>query len=72
MISPIVMVNGVYTVVDIFTRSTNPFFTFTNRVAFGDNQFGVSMAMLTLYLGIVAAILGLVYLVFRKTIYYEN
>lgn len=72
MLSPIILVNSFYTVVDIFTKPTNTFFNFTDRVAFSDNNFGASTAMTLMYLALVAVILALIYFVFRKKIYYEN
>ncbi len=72
ILSPIILVNAFYTVVDIFTKPTNTFFNFTDRVAFYDNNFGVATAMNVIYLVVVALILFLVWFAFRKKIYYEN
>ncbi len=72
MLSPIILVNAFYTVVDVFTKPTNSFFGFTDRVAFYDNNFGMATAMNLIYLVLVAVILFLIWFVFRKKIYYEN
>ena len=73
MISPMILVNGVYTIVDAFTTQSNSVMTFIKSVksqaADGDV---VASAMSWMYFLIVIAIVSLVALIFSSYVFYQR
>ena len=73
MISPMILVNGVYTIVDAFTTQSNTVMTFIkgikNSVADGDV---IASAMSWMYFLIVIAIVTVVALVFSSYVFYQR
>lgn len=72
MTSPIIMVNGIYTIVDSFGSFLNPVVQYINSIAFTSFEFGYSSALSWIYFLCVFLIIGFVYLVFRKKIFYQT
>lgn len=72
MISPQIIVNTVYTVVDTFTRKDSYIFTYLDEVAFLQGRFSFSVAMQCIYLVCVAVIIAVVGLVIRSLLNLEN
>ena len=73
MLSPIILVNVIYTVIDGFTRSDNPIMALIDDVAFNKMNYSASAAMAWLYLGVVVVILAAVaFLCYKFTFYQER
>ncbi|MBO5757396.1 MAG: sugar ABC transporter permease, partial [Clostridia bacterium] len=73
MISPMILVNGIYTIVDAFTTQSNSVMSFIKSVkssaADGDV---IASAMSWMYFLIVIAILALVALIFSSYVFYQR
>ncbi len=70
MVSPLILVNVIYCIVDSFTSATNTAITAIHSTLFSKIQYGLGSAMSILYLTLVGVIIALVYLVIRRLIYY--
>lgn len=71
MMTPMILVNVIYSIVDGFTASTNSVMKYINEIAFKDFNFGLSSAMSWIYFLILGVIMGIVaWLIARKTFYY--
>ena len=69
MISPMILVNAVYTVIDSFTRTTNPAMRYIEGFSFPEGQ---AIAQAWIYFGIVMLIIGLVALVAGSMVFYQR
>ena len=69
MISPMILVNGIYTVIDSFTRTSNPVMSFINK--FGGME-GQKIAMSWIYFLIVLLIIGVVALIASSFVFYQR
>jgi len=56
MISPMILVNAVYTIIDAFTRTQNPMIKYINQV-YGANPYSAT-AMSWIYFGIIILIIA--------------
>ncbi|MBR7071287.1 MAG: sugar ABC transporter permease [Clostridia bacterium] len=73
LLSPIILVNIIYTVIDGFTRSDNQIMALIDDVAFSKMNYSASSAMAWLYLALVMVILGVVaFICYRFTFYQER
>ena len=73
MISPLILVNVIYTVIDSFTASTNKIMIRIQQTGFkGSNGIGTASAMAWFYFLIVTVVLVLIVLAFRSYIYYQQ
>lgn len=72
MMSPLILGNMVYTIVDSFTNTANPVINMIYTFAFKNSEFGLSSAMAWSYFAIIFLILGVtIALISRKIFYYE-
>ena len=69
MISPMILVNAVYTIIDSFTRSTNPMITFLENFAGVKSQ---AVAMYWIYFVIVMLIIGVFALIASSFVFYQR
>ena len=69
MISPMILVNAVYTVIDSFTRTTNPAMRFIANFSFPEGQ---KVAQAWIYFLLVMLIIGLVALVAGSMVFYQR
>ena len=69
MISPMILVNAVYTIIDSFTRSTNPMITFLKGFAGSNSQ---KVAMYWIYFVIVMLIIGVFALIASSFVFYQR
>ncbi len=71
MVSPSIIVNVVYTLIDNFTMSTNETMDYIYDTAFGMNfQFGLSSAMAWIYCVLLAVLVGLsMWLISKRVVY---
>jgi len=72
MVSPLVLVNVVYSVIDSFTKPTNDVMGIINNMAFAQLDFGGSSAAALVYFLLVILALGLIVgLISRMVFYYD-
>lgn len=72
MVSPMILVNSVYTIVDVMGSSSNGVVNNLYSLAMNEFEYGLSSAMGTIYFGLTIIILGIVVFVMSKMVYYEN
>ena len=71
MISPMILVNIIYTVIDSFTTKSNVVMSYINGV-FQDGAHGVATAMSWIYFLMVMAIIGLVAFIASRFVFYQK
>ena len=70
MVSPVIIVNVVYSIIDSFTAAGNSIMQYLYDMAFTGFDYGLSSAMSWIYCLILAIVVGLsVFLISRKTVY---
>lgn len=72
MISPIILVNVIYTVVDSMTKPSNVIMKQIQEQSFSSNSMGVASAMAWMYFALSAVFIGLFLLVFSRYVYYQQ
>ena len=60
MISPMILVNAVYTIIDSFTRSTNPMMAYLGAQGFDANATAMSWMYFIVVMLIIAVVAGIV------------
>lgn len=70
-VSPIILVNIVYTIVDTFSNPSNPVLAQINSSITVTFNYGVAAAMSWVYFAIILLIIGAVFLVLKKFIFYS-
>jgi len=60
MISPMILVNAVYTIIDSFTRSTNPMISYLNAQGLGPSSTAMSWMYFIVVILIIAVVAGIV------------
>ncbi len=70
-VSPIILVNIIYTIVDTFSDPSNAVLHQIDELITATFDYGQAAAMVWVYFVIVLAIIGLVFLVCKKLIFYE-
>ncbi|MCI5904069.1 MAG: sugar ABC transporter permease [Oscillospiraceae bacterium] len=70
-VSPMILVNIVYTVIDAFTDPTNQVMTRVLEVQ-SDWQYGYSAAMAWSYFGIILIALGIIFAIMNKLVWYDD
>lgn len=71
MISPLILVNGIYTIVDSSSNSTNQIMSLVvSETETGAYSHASAMAMV--YLAAVALIMGLFYIIARRLVFYQD
>ena len=72
MISPMILVNAIYTVIDLLGNPTNSIVNKLYNLAMGDSNYGLSSAMGLVYFIIIFAILGVVFAIVNHFVFYEE
>lgn len=72
MISPMILVNAVYTVIDVLGNPTNAVINTLYSLAMENGNYGLSAAMGLMYFVIIFLILGIVFFVVNKFVFYEE
>lgn len=72
MISPILLVNTVYTLIESFTDSSNKTLEYILTIIYGNVDYGLSAAMAWIYFLCILAILGIIAFFMSKKIFYMN
>ena len=72
MISPMILVNLIYTIIDEFTRSSNPIMQSIKVTMFDSFKFGQGSAMSWFYFIIIIVVLAVVALIASRFIFYQE
>ncbi|NLY48934.1 MAG: sugar ABC transporter permease [Clostridiales bacterium] len=72
MISPIMLVNIVYTLIDSFTDSSNKTLEYIYTVIYKNVDYGFSAAMSFIYFTVILAIAGIITFFMSKIVFYMN
>lgn len=70
MVSPLILVNTVYSIIDAFTSSSNEVMKLVRNVAFVENNYGFSSAMSWIYFVTIMSVLGIVIWIISKNVFY--
>ena len=69
MISPVILLNVIYTIIDSFTDTSNPIVDYVLDIGFTKSQFEYSAAISWLYFIFVLFVCGIVYFMMRNKVY---
>lgn len=72
MISPLILVNTVYTVIDTLTGSSNAVMQLIEDIAFSQNNYGLSAAMSWIYFVSIMAVVGIIAWIISRRVFYEQ
>ena len=72
LISPLILVNSVYTIVDYMGGASNSVINQLYKYSTEGSKYGLSSAMGTIYFAIVYVILGVVFVVMSRFVHYEE
>jgi ABC-type sugar transport system permease subunit len=72
MVSPMILVNVVYTVIDSFLSSSNTALRYVQRTIFTNMKFGYGSALAWIYFAIISVILALVVLLISRRVFYYD
>lgn len=72
MVSPLILVNCVYTIIDSFNGLSNPIISTIYRVAFSSSDYGLSSAMSWVYILVIAVVLTVAIAAINRLVFYEN
>lgn len=70
MVSPLVLVNLLYSIIDSFTKSDNEVMIFIHNKAFANAQFGYSTALSWIYMLVIILVLVILGFLYRKKVFY--
>lgn len=72
MISPLILTNTVYTIVDTLTKADNRLVQLIRKTAFLGEGYGMSSAMTIIYFTVIMLLLGIVFKVISKHVFYHE
>lgn len=72
MISPLILVNLIYTVIDLFLKTDNEAIKFINQKLADGSQLELASALSWIYTVVILAFVGLVWLLVKKLIVYQD
>ncbi|NLJ75042.1 MAG: sugar ABC transporter permease [Firmicutes bacterium] len=72
MLSPLILTNAIYTIIDSFTVMSNPLVQLVRSTAFGGGGFGLSSAMGVLYFLAISVILLAAGAIISRFVFYEE
>lgn len=72
MVSPMILLSIVYTVVDSFTSDSNPAIAMLHNLLANKGEYATASAMAVIYSLIILAILGIIFAVLSKIIFYQD
>lgn len=72
MTSPMILVNTIYTIVDSFGSYLNPSVNYINNVSFTRFEYGYAAALSWIYFLCIAVIIAVIFLLFRRRLFYQN
>ena len=68
MVSPLLLVNCIYTIIDFFMKNDNKVMELIYQVTYQDFKFGISAAMSWLYFGIALVFIGISSFIISKAV----
>ena len=68
MVSPLLLVNCIYTIIDFFMKNDNKVMELIYQVTYQDMKFGISAAMSWIYFGIALVFIGVSSFIIRKAV----
>lgn len=71
MISPMILVNAIYTVIDAFTAADNRVMIYIEKI-YSQSKFAISSAMSWIYVGVVLLFIVLVALIMKTVVFYQR
>ena len=72
MMGPILIVNGVYTIIDLLTQTDNQLMTMIKGTAFNSGQYGFANAMSWIYFLVIALMLCILVIPLSKKVFYQE
>lgn len=72
MVSPLILTAMVYTIIDFFTAPTNALVQMIRSTTFQGAGFGVSSAMSWIYFIAIGIIIGIIFLIFNRLVFYQE
>ncbi|HOL91067.1 MAG TPA: sugar ABC transporter permease [Clostridiales bacterium] len=72
MVSPLILVNTVYTIIDLLINSSNTVMELIRDTAFASQDYGMSSAMAWIYFAAILLIVGLVMWIVSKLVFYYD
>ena len=72
MISPLILVNLIYTVIDMFLKADNPAVALINEELGNASEYALASAFSWIYMLVVLVFVGIVVLLVRKLIMYQD
>lgn len=72
LVSPLILVNTVYTIIDAFTNSSNTVMVLIRDVAFAQNNYGFSAALSWIYFATIILVLGIIIWIISKSVFYQE
>lgn len=72
MLTPMILANMVFTIVDSFTNPTNSMMALINKLSFQQSRYGLSAAVSWTYCVIIALFMGLAFLIFSRFVFYQQ
>ena len=71
MLSPMILVNTIYTIIDAFTSNSNAVMNYIEKV-YGEGKYEISTAMAWLYFGIVAVVIVVATAILSGYVFYQK
>jgi ABC-type sugar transport system permease subunit len=68
MIIPMLFVNTLYSIVNMFTKADNKVMDYINQQAFQKNNYGYGSALGWIYFVLIAIVLAIVFIIFRRSL----
>lgn len=72
MVSPLILVNTVYTVIDTLTNSSNTVMELIQNIAFSQNNYGFSAAMSWIYFASIMVVVLIITGIISRSVYYQE
>ncbi len=72
MVSPLILVNVIYSIVDSFTKPTNNMMAAIQSTAFELSYYGYSAAMAWIYFAVILVMLAIVSLIISRYVFYQQ
>jgi len=72
MVSPLILVNTVYSIIDTLTNSSNTVMQLIRDIAFANNDYGMSSAMAWIYFVSILAVIGIVIWLISRSVFYQE
>ena len=72
MLSPVILVNAVYSTIDNFTNAANPIMNIISTSAFSQNDYGTASAMAWIYFLLIAVVLGVIALLGKRLVFHQE